>query len=95
MPFRIYATNARGNTITRMDLNPNSEPINNRAQAELLAERWAESQTHGGPWTAHVEEYTQPTANPLWNRQDGAIADPVYTAKNINFKKRPGLTTVK
>lgn len=95
MPFRIYATNQKGQKITRMDLNPNSEPITNRAQAEQLAQRWADAQTHGGPWQGYVEQYDEPTANPLWNRTDGSLNDSIYTQKNVKLKAKPGQIPVK
>lgn len=95
MPYRIYATNTRGQTITRMDLNPNSQPINDRALAEQLAKRWADSQTHAGPWQGHVEYYDTPTANPQWNRRDGAVEDSIYTGKNVRLKPKQGQIPVK
>lgn len=95
MPYRIYATNQQGQKITRMDLNPASQPITDRAEAKRLAERWADSQTHAGPWRGHVEYYDAPTANPLWNRQDGSVEDPVYTGPNVRLKAKQGQVPVK
>ena len=56
MPYRIKARNRTGNTVTRIDMNPGQAKMD-RAQAELLAEQFADSQKHMGPWTGFVEYY--------------------------------------
>ena len=96
MPYRIYAVNAKGNKITRMDLNPNVDLLEDRKSAQILADRWADAQTHQGPWQGRIEYYDAEsrTANPLWNRTDGTVNDPIYSAKNVNVKPKPGKVPV-
>lgn len=57
MPYRIKARNARGNTVTRMDMKPTATDQISKATAELLAEQFAQSQKAYGPWTGFVEYY--------------------------------------
>ncbi len=76
MPYRIKARNQRGQTVTRMDLDYTHDPIHDRRYAEQLAEDFASTRSHGGPWTAIVEYYKDTIANPLWDRQTGAVRNP-------------------
>lgn len=57
MPYRIKARNAMGETVTRMDQNLNARVIMNREEAEAIAQSFAETRGHGGPWTGFVEYY--------------------------------------
>jgi len=71
MPYRIKAQNHQGHTVTRMDLDYTRSPITDRAYAEKLAESFAETQGHGGPWRGFVEYYEKSIANPNWDRSNG------------------------
>jgi hypothetical protein len=56
MPYRIKARNAIGNSVTRIDMNPENYKMD-QASAKLLAEEFAQNQKHNGPWTGYVEYY--------------------------------------
>jgi hypothetical protein len=56
MPYRIKARNAKGNSVTMLDMR-NPAPITDKQHALLLAEEWANRQLHQGPWTGYVEYY--------------------------------------
>ena len=71
MPYRIKARSAEGHTVTRMDLDYKNAPITDRAYAQSLAEDYASTLGHGGPWTGFVEQYTDSIANPNWEKRDG------------------------
>jgi len=75
-----------------MDLNPDSKAIDSAQEAQLLADRWADAQTHGGPWKGKIEHYeaSERTANPLWNRHDGAVESSIYSSNAHNVKPKPG-----
>jgi hypothetical protein len=57
MPYRIKARNRQGHSVTRVDQNTNSQPITNHALAVQIAEDFASTRGHGGPWTGYVEYY--------------------------------------
>lgn len=71
MPFRIKARSAEGHTVTRMDLDYTRAPITDRVYAEQLAESYAETLGHGGPWQGFVEYYEGTIANPGFERMNG------------------------
>jgi hypothetical protein len=71
MPYRIKARSAEGHTVTRMDLDYTRAPITDRVYAQQLAESYAETLGHGGPWRGFVEYYEQSIANPNWDRSNG------------------------
>jgi len=71
MPYRIKARSHEGHTVTRMDLDYTRSPITDRAYAQQLAESYAETLGHGGPWTGFVEYYEGTIANPNWQRMNG------------------------
>jgi inosine-uridine nucleoside N-ribohydrolase len=75
MPYRIKARSNSGNTVTMMDLDATHKPITDRKYAEQLAEEFASTRTHGGPWRPIVEYYKDSIANPLWDR-NGAVRNP-------------------
>lgn len=56
MPYRIKARNAKGNTVTMIDMR-NPAHLTDKRQAELVAEEFANRQVHQGPWTGYVEYY--------------------------------------
>jgi hypothetical protein len=45
-----------------MDQNPNSAPITSQALAQEIAQNFAETRGHGGPWTPIVEYYDETTS---------------------------------
>jgi hypothetical protein len=57
MPYRIKARNKQGHSVTRVDQNINSQPITNHALALQIAEDFASTRGHSGPWTGYVEYY--------------------------------------
>lgn len=71
MPYRIKARNQRGQTVTMMDLDNTHKPITDRSYAEKLAEEFARTRAHGGPWMPIVEYYKDSIVNPLWDRNGG------------------------
>ena len=81
MPYRIKARNKLGNTVTRIDQNPDSRPVTDRAYAQELAEAFAETRGHGGPWTGYVEYYDESTS----------IAAVYNTGNNTETKHKPKL----
>jgi hypothetical protein len=62
MPYRIKARNAQGNSVTRIDQNPDAVAITDKAIAKQTAELFAETRGHGGPWTGYVEYYDEATS---------------------------------
>jgi membrane-anchored protein YejM (alkaline phosphatase superfamily) len=56
MPYRIKAKNAKGNSVTMIDMR-NPAHITDKQQAELIAEEFANRQKHQGPWKGYVEFY--------------------------------------
>jgi|LauGreDrversion4_1035100.scaffolds.fasta_scaffold04395_4 hypothetical protein len=62
MPYRIKARNKQGNSVTRIDQNPNAQVITDRANAQQIAELFAETRGSGGPWTGYVEYYDETTS---------------------------------
>ena len=79
MPYRIKARNAAGNSVTRMDQNPGAQPITDRAYALQLAEDYASTMGHRGPWTGYIEYYDQAdsiaanTSNNPYNRKNAVV----------------------
>lgn len=75
MPYRILARNSKGNTVTRMDLRENAEPITDAILAQNLADDFALRQVHQGPWQGVIEYYEGTNAklnrydDPLWGRK--------------------------
>ena len=76
MPYRIKARNQRGDTVVMMDMDSTHKPIHDRKYAEKLAEDFASTRKHGGPWRPVVEYYKETIANPLWDRTDGTVRNP-------------------
>ena len=62
MPYRIKARNKQGHSVTRVDQNVNSAPITNHALAVQIAEDFASTRGHSGPWTGYVEYYDASTS---------------------------------
>ena len=75
MPYRIKARNSKGSTVTMMDLDATHRAITDRNYAENIAEEFARTRSHGGPWQPIVEYYKDSIANPLWDR-NGAVRNP-------------------
>lgn len=71
MPYRIKARSEQGHTVTRMDLDYTRAPITDRVYAQQLAESYAETLGHGGPWHGFVEFYQDSIANPDFPRMNG------------------------
>ena len=72
MPYRILAKNTRtGQTVTRMDLDYRNKPITDKILAQELADSFASTRGHGGPWQGVIKEYTASIANPNWDRVNG------------------------
>jgi hypothetical protein len=76
MPYRIKARNQKGQTVTRMDLDHTHAAIRDRAYAQKLADEFASTRVHGGPWRGIVEHYSDSIANPDWDRSTGTVRNP-------------------
>lgn len=57
MPYRIKARNRQGHSVTRVDQNVNSQPITDPTLAQQIAEDFASTRGHSGPWQGYVEYY--------------------------------------
>lgn len=62
MPYRIKARNRQGQSVTRIDQNPNSQPITSHALALETAQLFAETRGAKGEWTGYVEHYDATTS---------------------------------
>jgi hypothetical protein len=82
MPYRIKARNAQGNTVTRIDQNPGASPITSQTLAQEIAQNFAETRGHGGPWTPIVEYYDET------NSIAAAKSVSPYDRKNAVVKRR-------
>ncbi len=75
MPYRILARNSKGNTVTRVDMNPGAEPPTDPQLAQQIADEFALKQVHQGPWRGLIEYYEGTIANhnpyndPLWGKK--------------------------
>ena len=81
MPYRIKARNRQGHSVTRVDQNTNSQPITNHALALQIAEDFASTRGHGGPWTGYVEYY---------DVKDSVAANNTSTPLRSATKLKPG-----
>jgi hypothetical protein len=80
MPYRIKARNQTGNTVTRWDMHNGPGPKNLK-EAQEIANEFASTRGHGGPWTGFVEYY---------NDSDSIKRSKTSTTDHLTAKPKPG-----